>query len=162
MPQATRLKQRPQSGESQARTRYEDDLFTWVKEQVALLRAGRTGEIDPGNIAEELSDVGAEQYNSLESAFVVLLQHLLKWDYQPKRRSRSWENIVEEQRIQILKVLKKNPGLKPHIDEAIADAYRIGRLRASSETNLDKKLFPVTCPYSFEEIMNRSIARNSD
>ena len=50
------------------RTRYEDDLYSWVLEQVALLRAGRLGEIDAENIAEELSDVGSEQYDKLESS----------------------------------------------------------------------------------------------
>jgi hypothetical protein len=38
---------------------YERDLYAWVQEQVALLRAGRLGEIDAENIAEEISDVGA-------------------------------------------------------------------------------------------------------
>ena len=36
--------------------RYGDDLFGWVEDQVALLKAGRLSEIDANNIAEELSD----------------------------------------------------------------------------------------------------------
>ena len=55
-----------------AATRYEDDLFTWVWEQVALLRAGRLSEVDAINVAEELSDVGNEQLDKLESAIAVL------------------------------------------------------------------------------------------
>ncbi|MDQ3559327.1 MAG: DUF29 domain-containing protein, partial [Pseudomonadota bacterium] len=38
--------------------RYESDLYAWSREQAALLRAGRLGEIDAENIAEEVLDVG--------------------------------------------------------------------------------------------------------
>ena len=99
--------------------RYGDDLYTWVQEQVALLRAGRLSEVDAANVAEELADVGSEQYEKLESALAVLTLHLLKWDFQPKRRSRSWEATIKEQRRRIMRVLKKNPGLKSLISEAV-------------------------------------------
>lgn len=94
-----------------AQTRYQDDLYTWVEEQVALLKAGRIHELDLANIAEELQDVGSEQYHQLESAFRVLLMHMLKWDQQPERKSKSWEASIDEQRERITKLLRKNPGL---------------------------------------------------
>src|ERR1700712_5523830 len=103
--------------------RYEDDLYGWVEAQIALLRAGRFTEIDAENIAEELSDVGGEQYDKLESALRVLLVHLLKWDHQPTHRSRSWVNSVRVQRKHIVRVLRKNPSLKPQIMDATREAY---------------------------------------
>ena len=45
-------------------TRHDDDLYTWVREQIALLRAGRLSDIDALNIAEELSDVGESSWTS--------------------------------------------------------------------------------------------------
>jgi hypothetical protein len=45
--------------------RYDRDLYSWAVQQAALLRAGRLIEADAGNIAEELDDVGSEQYNNL-------------------------------------------------------------------------------------------------
>ncbi|RYE71367.1 MAG: DUF29 domain-containing protein, partial [Hyphomicrobiales bacterium] len=81
------------------RTRHEDDVYGWVQEQVASLRAGRIDALDLDSIAEELSDVGAEQYDKLESAVVVVLVHMLKWDHQPERRSRSWTQSIDEHRI---------------------------------------------------------------
>ena len=68
----------------------EADLYSWALRQAELLRAGRLSEIDPAGIAEEIDDVGEEQYDRLESALRVLMLHLLKWDHQPDRRSRSW------------------------------------------------------------------------
>ena len=47
---------------------YDRDLYAWVEEQVRLLRAGRLTEIDAENIAEEILDVGRNEYDKLESA----------------------------------------------------------------------------------------------
>jgi hypothetical protein len=135
--------------------RYEEDLYSWAKEQAALLRAGRTESADLQNIAEELDDVGNEQYDKLESAVRVLLIHMLKWDRQPERRSRSWALTIRIQRNHVAKVLRKNPGLKPHLAEAIADAYETARIEAADETGLSLDLFPEICPYAWNEITER-------
>src|SRR5271163_1722740 len=87
----------------------EADLYSWAVRQAELLRAGRLSEIDPAAIAEEIDDVGEEQYDKLESALRVLMLHLLKWDHQPDKRSRSWTASVREQRRRVLRQLRKNP-----------------------------------------------------
>lgn len=134
---------------------YGDDLYTWAGEQAALLRAGRLTEIDAINLAEEIDDVGGAQYDKLESALTVLLLHMLKWDHQPERRSRSWQNTIREQRRRVLRQLDRNPELKSRLDEALRDAYQYGRDRASTETDMDVDAFPPELPYSFDEIMSR-------
>jgi hypothetical protein len=137
--------------------RYDEDLYGWAVEQAALLRAGRIAEADALNIAEELDDVGNEQYDKLESALRVILLHLLKWNHQPERRSRSWRNSVMVHRNHVSKVLRKNPGLKPHVADAIAEAYEDARLDAATETDRDEDSFPKSCPYEWDAIMNRAI-----
>jgi hypothetical protein len=134
---------------------YDRDLHAWAEEQVRLLRTGRLAEIDAENIAEEISDVGSEQYYKLESALRVLLMHMLKWDYQPERRSRSWENTISEQRYQVEEQLEDNPSLKSRREQAVSRAYRKARLRASSETEMDVASFPETCPYQWDDILSR-------
>jgi hypothetical protein len=89
----------------------------------------------------------------------VLLLHLLKWDHQPERRSRSWDLSITTQRVEVDDVLTDNPGLKPRIPEALARAYRKARLDAAKETGLDEATFPKTCPYSFDEAMTRQHPR---
>lgn len=138
-------------------TRYEDDLYTWVQEQVALLRAGRLSEVDAANVAEELSDVGKSEFHKLQSAMTVLVQHLLKWDHQPERRSRSWMSTIDIQRSHIRDVLADNPGLKSRIGQAEMRAYRDGRQLAGGETDVDYDAFPETCPYDFETMLTRPI-----
>ena len=139
------------------RTRYEDDLYTWVQEQVALLRAGRLSELDALNVAEELSDVGRSERRTLESSIAVLTQHLLKWDYQPKRRSLSWQATINEQRRGVARVLSDNPGLKSKLAAAITEGYASGRDRAVAETKLTYETFPEICPYTFDDMISREI-----
>ena len=138
------------------------DLYSWALRQAELLRAGRLSEIDPAGIAEEIDDVGDEQYDKLESALRVLMLHLLKWDHQPTMRTRSWTMTVREQRRRALRQLKKNPGLKSRLDEALADAYEDARDEASSETGLPLRAFPATRPFDYADIMERPIVWPGD
>lgn len=140
---------------TRGRTRYEDDLYTWVQEQVALLRAGRATALDLDNIAEELSDVGNAQYSQLESALRVLIIHMLKWDQQPEKRTPSWVYSIHEQRRRYAKILKKNPGLKPHLEEMRADIYPVSRNWAADECNLPPDEFPPGCPYTWDDLLER-------
>jgi hypothetical protein len=139
------------------RTRYEDDLYAWVQEQVALLQAGRVDEIDAANIAEELGDVGKSEFNSLASAVEIVLLHLIKWDQQPERRSRSWENSIAEHRDRIADILTDNPSLKRRQDDAVIRGYRHARRRTSSEMDRAIRLIAETCPYSWNDIASRPI-----
>jgi hypothetical protein len=156
---ATKAKDRPAA--TPPRTRYKDDLYTWVQEQVALLRAGRLDEIDALNVAEELADVGRSEYRALESAITVLLLHLLKWDYQPKRRSRSWELSVRVQRARVTDELADNPGLKSRLFEAIERGHKYARIGALEETRLPDEAIPEACTYGFDELMTREIVYES-
>lgn len=146
---------RPAAPEKQ-RAGYDSDFYTWSQEQGRLVREGRWNEVDRENVAEEIESLGREQFNRLESAFRVILMHMLKWDHQPRKRSRSWALSIETQRIELADVLGDNPGLKSRLDEAIARGYRKGRLDAIKETGLKASSFPDSCPYSFDDITSRA------
>jgi Domain of unknown function DUF29 len=134
---------------------YDSDFYAWSQEQGRLVREGRWSEVDGENVAEEIESLGREQFNKLESAIRVLIMHMLKWDHQPERRSRSWANSIATQRLELSDVLADNPGLGARIDEASARAFRKARLEASTETGLSLRTFPETCPYSFADITSR-------
>ena len=152
-------RRRPLSGRTRrAPARYDRDLYSWAVEQAALLRAGRIVEVDAGNIAEELDDVGNEQYEKLESALRIILLHLLKWDHQPARRSRSWWASINVGRNQVRRALRKNPGLKRRLDEAIIAAYEDARVQAAAQTHLSPRTFPARCAFSWQQLMDREIA----
>lgn len=138
------------------RAGYDSDFYAWSQEQGRLVREGRWNEVDRENIAEEIESLGREQFNKLESALRVLLMHMLKWDHQPERRSRSWANSIATQRLDLNDVLADNPGLRPRIDEAILRAFRKARIEASTETGLARAKFSEACPYSFDDIASRA------
>jgi len=141
-----------------ARAAYERDFYSWLMEQAALVRDGRWEAVDRENLAEEIESLGREQFNKLVSAMRVLMLHMLKWDHQPERRSRSWILSVRVQRKHLAHVLSDNPGLKPRLAEAVERAYELARLEATQETGLDEDVFPPTCPYSFEDITARTFS----
>src|SRR5262245_36032875 len=135
---------------------YNQDFYSWLMEQARHVRDGCWNAIDRENLAEEIESLGREQFNKLESAFRVLLMHMLKWDYQPSRRSRSWALSIDVQREELADVLSDNPGLKPRIPEAISRGYRKARIEAARETGLDEEVFPESCGYSMDEITSRT------
>jgi hypothetical protein len=139
-----------------------DDLYSWAVRQAELLRAGRLSEIDPVAIAEEIDDVGEEEYYRLESALRVVMLHLLKWDHQHERRSRSWALSIREHRRRVLRRLRRSPGLKSQLDEALEAAYEDARLEASSETGLPLKIFPRKLPFDYSEVLERVIVSPGD
>lgn len=145
--------------EAPATAAYERDFYSWLMEQARFVREGRWDALDRENLAEEIESLGREQFNKLESALRVLLMHMLKWDHQPERRTRSWVLSIDAQRIELEDVLSDNPGLKPRIPQAIARGYRRARIEAAKETGIETDKFAETCPYSFDEIVSREFER---
>ena len=150
------------SARTLGRTRYEEDVYGWVQEQVALLRAGRLDALDLDHIAEELNDVGLSEYYRCQSAIEIVLLHMLKWDHQPERRSRSWTLSIAEHRERIASVLRKSPGLKSSLAEAQEGAYRLARLRAAREMRRSAKSIPTDCPYAWDDILDRPFELDAD
>lgn len=137
-------------------TLYEKDFYGWAMEQADRLRKGDLGALDAAHLAEEIADVGRGEQRRLENHLTVLLQHLLKWQYQPDRRSRSWALTIKEQRRQVAKVLRKNPSLQAALDESLADAYEDAVLRAERETGLLESTFPAACPWGFDDVTDEA------
>jgi hypothetical protein len=133
---------------------YEHDFHAWANEQVALLRAGRLADADVPHIIEEIESMGRSEKRELVNRLVVLLLHLLKWRYQPSLRGNSWRLSIKEQRIRLEAHLADNPSLNAKREEAIAQAYRLALIEAERETGLPESTFPVTCPFSFAQMMN--------
>jgi hypothetical protein len=142
-------------GRAKKRTRYEDDYYAWVSEQVALLRERRLSELDVENVAAELEEVGRSETAKLWSILPVLLMHMLKWDQQPEFRTRSWVYSIREQRKRYHKLLKQSPSLKASQDEILADAYDSARGWAANETSLPDDEFPDRCPYTWDDVLER-------
>ncbi|MDR3474021.1 MAG: DUF29 domain-containing protein [Devosia sp.] len=133
---------------------YEEDFALWSAEQAELLRAGKLDRVDLQNIAEEIESLGRSQKHELRSRMTVLLMHLLKWERQPEHRSRSWASTIRTQRQEIEVELEDSPSLRSLPGEILAKVYPAARRRTSDETTIFLELFPQTCPYTIEQILD--------
>lgn len=133
---------------------YETDFYAWTQEQVSLLSKQQWSQLDLLNLIEEIDSLGKQQRQELRNRLSVLIGHLLKWEYQRQRRSRSWLATIRVQRRDTLRLLKDNPSLKPYLEDALPEAYENGRDLAMGETNLAEQTFPQHCPYSLTEILD--------
>lgn len=133
---------------------YESDFYAWANQQAALLRAGNLSAADIEHIAEEIESMGKTEKRELVNRLAVLLLHLLKWQFQPKRRSASWEATIIVQRHDLADHLADNPSLKAQLPAAISRAYSNAAPLAVGETGLPRTTFPTACPWSFDQIMD--------
>jgi hypothetical protein len=137
------------------KTQYGEDFLRWTEETAAALRQRRFDGLDWEHIAEEIESLGTSERRALENRLTVLLQHLLKWQHQPGHRSNGWRATILEQRLRIDRLLNEMPSLRPQLDGDIAENYPVARLAASGETGLPEMAFPMECPYTIEQILDR-------
>ena len=134
---------------------YERDYYTWALAQARALKERRAERLDWEKLAEEVEDLGRSERRELQNRLEVLLTHLLKWQFQPRRRSRSWSATIAVQRVRIRQYLEQNPGLKPALPTLLPQAYEtarvdvITRLSGSGEPQP-----PESCPWTFDQTIN--------
>ncbi len=146
----------------QATAEYNKDFYAWLIKNADLLRKRQFSEIDSEHIAEELEAMSKSEKRELLSRLTVLLAHLLKWQFQSARRSRSWKNTILTQRIDIKELLEDSPSLEYDLQDKIQVAYEKARLSAEDETGIDKKHFPAECPFTFAQMLNKDFFPESE
>jgi hypothetical protein len=103
---------------------------------------------------EEIQSLGKQQKQELRNRLGVLIEHLLKWQYQPNFRSKSWRVTIRGQRRRIKEHILENPSLKSYLHQAIAEAFPDGIDLVLKETPLEEKDLPSECPYTVEQIFD--------
>ena len=133
---------------------YESDFNLWIEQTVNLLEKGEFAQLDIQNLIEEIEDIGNNRKDALESNLIRVFQHLLKWKYQPQKRSNSWKASITEHSLRLNKSLKKSPSLKRYLEEVFDECYHDARLIASQETGIDIHVFPEICPFNSANVLN--------
>lgn len=149
---AKALKSRP----AETSAGYDEDYHLWLVRQVDLLRAHRLDAIDAAMIAEELDDMGKSERRALEAYYTMLITHLLKWRFQPDRRSASWETTIKKARRAIARREADSPSLRVAAPDLVASVYGDAREDAVDETRLPEGTFPDSCPFSIDELRDTS------
>ena len=143
---------------------YDQDFVAWAEQTAQALKARDFDALDFENLIEEVQDLAARDRRELRSNLLVLLIHLLKWHYQPERRSypgsdnlwneNSWARTISEHRDRIQEVLQDSPSLRQVLSESLADRYQKARKAAAQQTYLAIDIFPTVCPYTQDQILD--------
>lgn len=139
--------------ETPALPSYEDDFVRWLDAQAGLLRSGQLAQLDIENLIEELNGMSRHERHALKSRLEVLIQHLLKCQFQPERKTPSWTSSIIEQRARIQTILEDSPSLLPQIMQFADKAYPVARRKAETETGLPSAVFPSILPYVVEQLL---------
>ena len=134
--------------------RYRGDFYAWTQEQGALLRTGRVQELDLQSIAEEIEGMGDCERRVLVGRLEQLLAHLLRWRFQPERRSRSGQGSILYQCEGIAALLEESPSLSARLDETLNVTYQKAVRLASLEAGMVAQNLPPDCPWDLGEILD--------
>lgn len=133
---------------------YESDYLLWLQKTSQLLKSQDFASLDLENLIEEIESLGKSERNKLISSLRLIYQHLLKWQYQPSKRSKSWNNTIIRERDNINDYIEDTPSLKNLLQDSTAlnKAYQRGRRDAIRETGITN--LPQECPYSIEQALD--------
>jgi hypothetical protein len=133
---------------------YDTDFAEWSRQNAELLRSGRASEADLEHIAEEIEDLGRREKRILHNRLVRLIEHLLKWQYQPEHRGSSWTRTIVIQRIAIARLLDANPSFLPGFAEVVTEAYADAVRVVSAVIRRPGSDFPESCPFTIEQLLD--------
>lgn len=132
---------------------YEQDETAWLEVMADLVAQRRHAELDYLHLSEYLSDMAKRDLREVFSRLVILMSHLLKWQYQPDKRSGSWRGTIREQRRELNQLLESET-LRNHAQLVLLDAYAEARKQTSDETELSLETFPQECPWELDELLS--------
>lgn len=135
-------------------TAYSGDFAQWTQNTTRLLREGRWHEVDVEHLIEEVEDLGKSERRGIASQLTRLLLHLLKWQYQPQRRSDSWLDSIGDARLQIQLAIEDSPSLKAYPVEQLTLCYPQARRGAAKQTGLPLAKLPEECPHPLRDVLN--------
>jgi len=141
---------------------YDQDFNLWIEQTVRQLQGGDLGGLDLEHLIEEIAEMGRNNKREVFSRLKVLLIHLLKWRYQPEKRTPSWLNTIDEQRDQLALILEDSPSLKPFFMEIFTDCYHKAIRGTVNETGLDKGVFPLHCLFTPEQVLDVDFLPDAD
>ena len=133
---------------------YEQDYYLWLTTTANQLKERQLHNLDINNLVEEIESMGRSEKQALQSNLQIVLMHLLKYKYQPEKRSNSWRYTILEHRDRIETSLEDSPSLKAYLLEVFDKCYQKARKKAATETGLPINQFPSQSPFTPKETLD--------
>jgi hypothetical protein len=131
---------------------YDTDFDAWAQQQAEALRAKDWAALDIEHLAEEVEELRKSERKAVRSQLRRLMSHLLKWQYQPQRRSDSWQATIVDARRLLADDLEDNGSLARELPSLADWAYARARREAAKDTGLPLGTFPEACPWSIAQL----------
>lgn len=139
---------------------YEQDFYAWTFHQANLLKQRKFEQIDLMNIIGEIEALGGHLRNEISSRMVVLIAHLLKWQFQPEfcDTHSLWLYTIKEHRIHIQIIVDDMPSLKKFLqnNEWFKQQWKRSLVLAYDEIQLEKSFLPSEPIWSVEQILDEN------
>jgi DNA polymerase III gamma/tau subunit len=135
---------------------YDIDDDEWLEQTINLLKNHQFQQLDLDNLIEELEDLGREKKNAVASLLDQIIRHLLLlqyWTTEAEYNAVHWQEEIYNFRTQLRRTITTN--LRKYLEDELTSIYQdaLGFVKIKT-TNL--VTFPTECPYSQEQLLDRS------
>jgi Domain of unknown function DUF29 len=131
---------------------YTKDETAWLEAMAEAARRGDLAALDLDHLSEYLTDMALRDRREVKSRLVVVLTHVLKWEYQKEKRTRGWRTTILHQRNELVDLAGRGV-LRNHAAAVLAEAYERSVELAASETDLPRGTFPPESAYTLEQLL---------
>ena len=131
---------------------YEQDETAWLERMADLAGERQFDIMDFNNLAEYLGDMARRDRREVQSRLTTLLAHILKWLYQPDRRTGGWHATVLHQQSELADMASTGV-LRSHAEDVLANSYANAVKQAAAETGRSHDQFPPQCPYALDSLL---------
>lgn len=148
---------------------YDEDIWSWSREQVKAMRERRHDDVDWENVIEEIESIGRDCAREWTWSCAGVIENLLKIEY---GRSRELVRISRHEavrlRIQMNALVRESLGMSEQFPEMLPTAWEYGREDAVRELAFHEvgasscdvndlmdqweSRLPEICPYSLAEV----------
>ncbi|MFN5398827.1 MAG: DUF29 domain-containing protein [Pseudanabaena sp.] len=135
---------------------YDIDDAQWLEETVWLLKKHQFQQLDLDNLIEELEDLGREKKNTVASLLEQIIRHLLLlqyWTTEAEYNTIHWQEEIYHFRTQLGRKITAN--LRHYLEKELNSIYQdaLGFVKIKT---INSVVFPPDCPYSLEQLLDRS------
>lgn len=143
---------------------YDQDYQLWLEETLEQLRQGKYSQVDWENFLEEIEGMTKRDKRALKSLLTRLFEHFLKlayWKSEREYNQAGWDAEIQNFRIQIKRLLKDSPSLKPYLAEILEECYEDSVKISSKKMKLKSNLFPGYPIANLEQILDEDWLPNN-
>jgi len=135
---------------------YDVDDDQWLEQTINLLKNHQFQQLDLDNLIEELEDLGREKKNAVASLLEQIIRHLLLlqyWTTEAEYNTVHWQEEIYNFRTQLRRTITTN--LRKYLEDELASIYQdaLGFVKIKTTNSVT---FPTECPYSLEQLLDRS------